>query len=1141
MEIKLTNAVFLFKKRLLMIIMRIFVFLFCATLFALTPDNIIAQNSKLKIESDEILTVDEVFDLIMEQTKYKFFYEEGIFDNFPKVKVKKGIIKTKNLLDQSLANGNLNITVTDNNSILIEERIINTAAKEASQKYTISGKITDESGLSLPGANILVKGSSIGAISDFDGKYTLRDVPTNAQTLVFSYVGYGTIEIAINGQTSINAVMVESTDSLDEVVVIGYGTTTKRKMVGAISSLDTDDLEETPFANINQALQGRVSGLVVQSSGGGLNKAPNISIRGAGKPLFIIDGVIIDPDDDFSFTSLNMDDIESMSFLKDASSTAVYGSRAGNGIVLVKTKRGKEGKLSVNYSYNFQLSEPSVLPKRNSTYQYALIQNDAALMDGVAPFFTDSEIEGMRLGTNTDLYPNTDWQELSLKSYAPETKHNISASGGSKTTNYFVSLGYFDQGGLLESDAISLNRLNVRSNLTTRFEEIGLEIGFNINSSLQNYKAPALGESVWNFINTIDPIYKAFNDDGTYAAGVNHPLAQNSKEAGYLKQREKFINTQFSVNWKIPGIEGLSTGAMVNYRDGDSYEKTWELLAPQYNADGSVYPVSKPRLDLISGFTTKLDLEANVNYSKTFGNHGIDATFAYSRIKADGEGFSASRREFLSSAIDQIFAGPSLGQGTDGYAWNSANEGYVGRLKYDFSSKYILEFSFRYDGNDNFAKDQRWGFFPATSAAWIASDENFMKSLKDKNIINYLKLRASYGETGLSDGAIRLGYIPSYSLNANAYNIGNVLVNGFSEGPLVNASALTWFTRTSMNFGFDFNSLKNKLSGSFDYFYYETDGYLQSPENVYTTTLGKDLPQISSNSVQRRAGFELALRYKNKINDFSYEIGANYSRFDQLWEQLDTEDDVTLRNPYIRVTHETDFYQRTEDSNGALYISNGLFQNGQEILNSARPIASAATQPGDLRYVDTNGDGKIDVEDQRRVGLPTFPHATYGIDFRLGYKAWSMAGLVQGTGNRYVAMGSGLQSGLAKNSTLQFQQDYWAPNNTSGYFPRVTHIGSVNGGNNSLESDYFIKNAKYIRLKSFQLGYDLKSTLLKNQSYISACKIFLNGVNLITISDVLDFFDPEDVINNNNDVNGRSGTAAYPLQKTYSLGLNVQF
>lgn len=1086
-------------------------------------------------------TLMEVFSQIESQTGFYFNYDKKSIDKRKKVNLDGKAESVEQLLIEIGHSAKLHFRRINNNISVYRAigPVDRVQVLVDMQDVEMSGKVTDENGEGLPGASVVVKGTAIGTTTNLDGQYKLS-VPEQS-TLVVSFVGYKTSEIVVGNQSVIDVQMELDAEQLEEVVVIGYGTTTKRKLVGAVSSMNTKELEQTPFANITQALQGQVPGLIVQSSGGQPGKVPQISIRGAGSPLYVIDGVIIDKDDNYSFASLNMEDIESISFLKDASSTAVYGSRAGNGIVLVKTKRGQSGKLNVKYAFNYQLSRPSVLPKRLNSYEFAKIQNLGSLYDGVNPFYTEEQLNTILNGSDQERYPNSDWQELSLKSYAPEQKHNLSLSGGGDVTDFYVSLGYFDQGGLLKSEAISLDRMNIRSNVTTRVEKVGLELGFNLNASLQNTRHPALGEwTIWNHMARIIPIYKAFNEDGTYAEGVNHPLAQNDYEAGYLKERQKFINTQLTVNWKVPSIKGLSTGLMANYRDSDSYSKKWELLAPQYHADGTIYPVSKPALDIMSGYGNKYDLIYNISYARNFGDHGIDVTLAYNRIKSDGESVEASRRDFLSSAVDQIFAGPSLGQGTDGRAYNSANEGYVGRFKYDFASKYILEFSFRYDGNDNFAPSQRWGFFPSVSGAWIISDETFMEPLYEKNILSTLKLRASYGSTGLTDGVNRHGYLPVYNLKANAYTIGNNLVNGFTEGPLVNAQALTWFDRKSINYGFDFGLLQNKLEGSFDYFYYKTSGYLQSPELEYSGTLGKPLPQITSNSVQRRAGFEFRLDYKKSVNEFFYSVGINYSYFNQLWEQLDTENEVNLKNPYTRVTHQTDFYQRTNSSDGGLYVSDGLFQSEEQILNSPRPLASTETQLGDLVYIDANGDGKIDPQDRRRIGLPTFPHGTYGLNFSLGYKGWSMSGLIQGTGDRYTALGNGYQKNEAIGKTLDFQQDFWTIDNTGAFFPRVSHISGVNGGNNQLDSDYFILNAKYIRLKTLRIGYDLKSTILKDLNAISAFNIFVSGVNFLTISDVLDYFDPEDVINSDNSVNGFTGSA-YPLQKTFAFGLNVSF
>ncbi|MFY0601294.1 MAG: TonB-dependent receptor [Cyclobacteriaceae bacterium] len=1122
--------------------MRTFLIITCVAITYSYANSTYAQ--KLDLDVSDI-TLDQLFEEIQNRSDYIFFYKDDVLNEDKKISIKLKNASLTRILDKALAKTNLDYSISDRQVVVmktstqVSSEDVEPNAKQ-DQGPKISGQVLDSEGDPLPGATILEKGTLNGTQTDVDGKFSLF-VESEESVLVFSFVGFDSQEILVGDQTIVDITMKENAEALDEVVVIGYGTTTKRKLVGAVSKIDTKELQQTPFANVTQALQGQIPGIIVQNSGGGLGKVPDISIRGAGKPLFVIDGVILDEDDNYSFVSLNMEDIASITFLKDASSTAVYGSRAANGIVLVKTKKGQSGKLNLQYSFNQQFSQPTVLPKRLNSYEFAQIQNAATVYDGVEPFYNTEQLEVIRTGSDPDTYPNTDWQKLSLKDYAQEQKHNLSLSGGSEQTDFYVSLGYFEQGGLLKSEAISLERMNIRSNVRTRIPKVGVELGFSLNGSLQNTRNPALGEwTIWNHMARNIPLNRAFNEDGTYAEGVNHPLAQNDRRAGYLKERQKFINTQLEANWQVPKVKGLSTGVMANYRDGDSYTKKWELLAPQYETDGSVYPVSKPLLDVQSGFESKIDFIYNVSYARNIGNHGMDVTLAYNRIWLEGERVQASRRDFLSSSVDQIFAGPADGQSTDGSAFNSANEGYVGRFQYDFASRYILQFSFRYDGNDNFSPSKRWGFFPAIAGAWVVSDEPFMESLYESNVISMLKIRASYGTTGLTDGVNRHGYLPVYNLEPNTYNIGNSLVNGFSEGPLVNPNALTWFKRRSLNYGLDFGLLKNKLEGSFDYFYYKTSGYLQSPDIDYTATLGKDLPQISSNSVQRRAGFEFRLVHKNRIGDFSYNLGVNYAFFNQLWKRLDTENEVTLKNPYTRVTHEKDFYQRTNGSDGGLYISDGFFQSEEDILNSPRPLASTETQLGDIAYKDVNGDGKIDDQDRRRIGLPTFPHGTYGFNFNLGYKGWSLSGLVQGTGDRYTAIGKGYQKGEAISMTLDFQKDYWSPENTDAFFPRISHVSESNGGNNQLDSDHFILNAKYIRLKTLRVGYDLKSSVLKNVDAIHNCNVFVSGVNLLTASKVKDYFDPEDVINQDNSVNGFSG-AAYPIQKTYAIGLNVTF
>ncbi|GAB3667884.1 hypothetical protein GCM10028791_43450 [Echinicola sediminis] len=557
------------------------------------------------------------------------------------------------------------------------------------QQIQVSGIITEGStGESIPGVSVLRKGTTSGTISDIDGKYSIA--ASKGDSLLFSYLGMEPVIRVVNS-ASINVTMQSEDIGLDEVVVIGYGTTTKAKMVGAVSSLGKEKLEETPFYNVGSALQGQVPGLVVQNNGGGPGSKPNISIRGAGAPLYVIDGVITTEQD---FNTLNSNDIETISFLKDAAATAVYGSKAGNGIVLVTTKRGEEGKLNVNYSYNYQLSQPTVLPEMLNSYEYALLQNQANVYDGTPITYSPEQLEIIRTHGDLDTYPDNNWPELTLKNFAPEQRHNLSLNGGSKKTNYFVSLGYADQGGILKEDVVNYNRLNIRSNVTSKFEEIGLEVGMNINASIENYQEPFSGMySIWRAINQqTNPMYRAYNQDGTLAGGGDgdHPLAISSAESGYNKTKDKFINTQLSFNWAVPSVEGLRLGAMANYRNGDGWGKLWEYNVPLYMQDGSLMNQPPPQLSVNAYNNQRLYFETSVNYKRTFGFHGLDATFVYNLNTNGSENMSAFRRGYLSGAVDQLFAGPADGKDNFGTAEEGANAGYVVRMKYDYNYKYIL-------------------------------------------------------------------------------------------------------------------------------------------------------------------------------------------------------------------------------------------------------------------------------------------------------------------------------------------------------------------------------------------------------------------------------------------------------------------
>lgn len=409
--------------------------------------------------------------------------------------------------------------------------------------------------------------------------------------------------------------------------------------------------------------------------------------------------------------------------------------------------------------------------------------------------------------------------------------------------------------------------------------------------------------------------------------------------------------------------------------------------------------------------------------------------------------------------------------------------------------------------------------------AWAISEEPFFKEW-DQHVFDLLKLRASYGQTGTENGVNRFGYLSTYSLDEKKIVIGGKLQSGFSEGALVSPELLSWYQVNSFNLGLDMAFFNNRLKGTFDYFYYVTKGGLMSPGDRYTTPLGKPLPQIKSNSEQRREGVELTMRWSDTTpRKFTYEVGFNMTYFNSLWKVKADEALSDLMNPYKRQTHQTDYY-------GLGYIDTGLYQNKEDILNSPRRLGSTQTKLGDIGYTDVNGDGKIDGEDQVRIGKPTMPHFTYAFDFSLGYEGFTLSGLLYGTGERYMTFGNRYQSGEGKYLYYENQLNYWRPDNTGADFPRISISSGVNGNNNKAGSTFWMRNASYLRLKDLQLSYDFKYKYLKKCDWLQTCRVNLSGSNLFTISGVSKFFDPE--------TSSTSGDG-YPVQRVYSIGVTIGF
>ena len=1091
---------------------------FCA--FQLLASNTKAQNAVIELPSNSV-TVETLFKEIEKQTDYLVVYSNRELDVKAEVMLSKRKAKVSELLNELFRNTNLKYEHTNNYIVFSKKSNEIDAPQQTKRKVT--GTVIDRNGESIIGASVMEKGTKNGVITNINGEFSI-DV-ADKSSLAISYVGYISQTIPVNGKSQITIQLIEDSKTLDEVVVIGYGSTSAKKMVAAVTAIKGETLQDLPFASVTSALQGRATGVIVQNQGGEPGSTPSISIRGGGAPTYVIDGVVTT---DWDFKTLNPNDIESLSVLKDAASLAVYGSRAADGIILVKTKEGRKGKTSIVYTFNAQYSQPTILTDKIDSYTYANVQNQAAMADGYGEYHTYSKEEMDLIRNQSDLfkYPNTNWFDLGLKNFAPEYRHSLSMTGNQKNINYYLSLGTFDQGSLYKSDALNYSRYNLRSNVNTTFEEIGLKVAVNINAAYEKQKYPSFASNqIWDHLNNKKPLELAYNPDGTLSSITDHPLMEMDERSGYNKNDGLYLNTQFTADWALPWVKGLSFGTMLNYRLNASHVKKLSARAPQYNQDGTLVVVTKPTLKEDAYFGDAYNFELSAAYTHTFAEkHSIDAKGVFTISENNGSYFWASRKDYLSTTVDQLFAGSSIGMQNSGNSDEGGRMGFVGRLKYDFDSRYYIEGSFRYDGSDNFAPGHRWGFFPSVALAWDITEETFFKNLNLKNI-NLLKLRGSYGETGTESGVNRFGYLSTYSLVENSICIGGNLQSGFNEGALVSPELLSWYTRSSLNYGIDAAFFNNHLKGSVDYFFYVTKGGLVSPADRYVTPLGTSLPQIKSDNEHRREGFELSLRWDNKIgSDFYYEVGTNMTYYNNLYVKNQGESLSSLKNPYKRSTHQTDYYN-------VIYIDNGLYQTPNQVLGVPRRPQSSSTKLGDIVYEDINGDGKIDGEDQVRWGMPASPHFTYGFDFAFGYKGFSLSGLLYGTGKRNMEFGVTAKKNEAMWILNDYQLDYWREDNRDATFPRASLEATVNGGNNQAGSTFWVKNASFLRLKNLTLEYDFKYKLLKNAKWLSTCRVNITGTNLFTISDVMDYFDPETTSTN----------GGYPTQRVYSLGVTVGF
>lgn len=1117
MKIKPTKVCFLFRKQLLMIIMKTFIFFFCATIFALTPSNVVSQNSKIRVEKDKTLTVDEVFDLIMEQTDYKFFYEEGIFKTFPKVHVKKGVIRTNKLLEQSLFQGDLVVTVTEGKAILIKEKpTLLSHAKQ--QGIQVSGTITDGNGQPMPGANILEKGTTNGVQSDFDGDFSI-EVTNQNSVLVISYLGFLTKEIIIGEQTKIPVVLQEDTAKLDEVIVVGYGSQKRVNLTGSVSSISTKEIENRPITQASQALSGLASGVTVQQgSGRPGNDGATIRLRGVGTfsgagndPLVLIDGLAS------SLNDVDPNNIKSISILKDAASASIYGTRAANGVILIETKQGKKGELTVGYSGYVGFQNVTSLPDFVDSATYATLRNEANSNMNISPAYTSAEIELFKNQSDPDNYPNVPHLKNLLNSGSGlQTSHNFSFTGGDEKNSYLFSLGYLDQDGIVAEN--SYKRYNFQLNFDSQVKK-NLKLKTNLSGYSANTDEPRhYNGDLTNMINFAvrqGPIFAGKKTDGTYGYQDNFsPQAWLDSESFTNRKNKLFLGGtelvwDFMKNFTLSGKVGYR---FTNYRDKE--------FVSDFTFDSNKY-LGPNSLRASSGFDNLITLQSLLKYNVNINKHSIDVLAGFSQEEFHSEYVSGFRDNFPNNLLYELNAGSSNNMQSSGSAGEWGLRSYFGRINYSFNDRYLFEVNGRYDGTSRFPTDGRWGFFPSVSAGWKVSEENF---LKDVQWVQNLKVRASWGQLG-NQNIGNYPYQNVLSLGQN-YTFGGSLIAGARLTTLSNAN-ISWETTTVTDLGLDVNLFNGKLNMVFDYFDKTTSDILY--QTTVSGVLGLNPSTVNAGEV-RNSGFELFLNYQDKIGNVNFNISPNFSYTKNRITKLSTGLDKDI-NRGLFVGHSVN------STYG--YVADGLFIDQNDIDNY--PTQPYSAEPGFVKYKDISGpngvpDGVVDATYDRKVIGSYFPKYAFGANLQADYQGFDVSILLQGLAGFNRQIGSYQAYAFYNGGQIQKWQadNRWTEENPD---PNAKYIKltSLNQGSGTImPSTYWDRNAGFLRIKNVQIGYNFPRTLL-DALKIQKLRIYVMGQNLHTFNSFYKGWDPE--------MSQSTGDNSpfYPITSVYTLGLNLNF
>jgi len=1074
----------------------------------------------IKISLEEVL-IENAFAEIEKSTDFHFVFTNKETEDSPKISLNADYQSLYEILVSISAQTQLEFKQINKNIHVKKSSLSGAIPEPVSIQIddkNVTGRVLDENGEPLPGASILVVGTTSGTVTDMDG-YFAFSVPDDA-TLIFSYIGYDPVRIEVAEQSIINVSLQVDARSLEEVVVIGYGTAKKSELTNAVVQTTGDEIKKSSAVSLSNSLSGRLAGLYVnqRSAVPGFDDA-QILVRGFNttrnnSALIVIDGVAnADPD---GLNRLDPNDIESISVLKDASA-AIYGAQSAGGVILVTTKRGKSGKPTFNFTSSQLFQSPTMKVQSANVFDYMDVLNRNRALEGAGPEFPDALVESFRNGTRRA----EDWWDALIDPPASISRQSLTMRGGSDRVRYFTSVGMVNQGGILRADdKTKLKQYNVRANLDVTVTD-DLEVGVDISFRQKYTQSPQGGSGAIGAFASTSPLQEAYiGGDFRYPGeGWSHlnPAAR-LLSPGYRRNTADVASGTFRYKYKIPFVEGLSVDGFASIVKNFNYNKSFDYVWDYYekNSAGDIVKRTSRTVEdigLREDFSqgTMVTVNSKIVYEKTIKtDHRVSAFVAYEQMTDDDNFFWAQRLGFASAQIDQLFAGSENRSqwNNSGGATQNARQNYFGRLSYDFSEKYLFGFNFRYDGSPIFPKETRWGFFPGLSAGWVVSNEAFMAD----NIVSNMKLRASWGKLG-NDRVDpfqyigRFGYGPGWVVNGND-------VRGITALTTPNPN-ITWEVSESTNLGLELGFLEDRLTLETDIYRTYTTNILGRRQASIPGYTGLILPDENIGEMKSQ-GIELQLGFRENIGQVNYRVSANYSFNDN---EIIFFDEVP----------QAELYQKLEGrqiGSELVYQAIGIYRTQQDLdANVNYPNATL----GSLIFKDLNDDGVIDGNDRYRYNINAFPRSQFGMTIGLDYKNFDLTMLLQGQDGGKFRLDNGFNTGAGGNGLAYVANNTYDLENRDAIFPRIRPVGFA-----AQNSDFWYHNSRWVRFKSAEFGYNVPR-VFTDRIGISGLRAYLSGENLFMIYNSLAKFgagDPEFL-------SGKGGT--YPNMRTMGFGLNLSF